>query len=111
MKLIEKIKKSKWFKITGNIYVLIITIFVVWMLFFDSNSLLNHLELKNEIDNLEKQKKHLQKEIKKDKETIKILKNDQGLEKFAREEYYLKKDNEEIYIIEYEDSLKNKNDE
>ena len=32
------------------------------------------------------------------------------LEKFAREEYYLKKKNEEIYIIEYEDSLKNKQD-
>lgn len=111
MKLVEKIKNSKWFKIIGNIYVLIITIFVVWMLFFDSNSLLNHLELKNEIDNLEKQKNHLQKEIAKDKETIKKLKNEQGLEKFAREEYYLKKDNEEIYIIEYEDSLKNKNDE
>ncbi|MGB5498080.1 MAG: septum formation initiator family protein, partial [Maribacter sp.] len=33
------------------------------------------------------------------------------LEKFAREHYYLKKKNEEIYLIEYEDSLKNKKDE
>ncbi|UOB16923.1 FtsB family cell division protein [Abyssalbus ytuae] len=106
MKLPEKIKNSKWFKITGNIYVLISTIFVIWMLFFDSNSLLNHLELKREINKLKKQKEHLESEIAKDKQTIKNLKNEEGLEKFAREKYYLKKENEEIYIIEYEDSLK-----
>ena len=111
MNVLKKIKNSKWFKVTGNIYVLIITIFVSWMLFFDSNSLLTHLELKQEINKLEKQKEHLQKEIDQDKKTIKSLRNDKGIEKFAREEYFLKKDNEEIYIIEYEDSLKLKDNE
>ena len=38
--------------------------------------------------------------------------NEEGLEKFAREKYYMKKENEEIYIIEYEDSItKHKEDE
>lgn len=106
MNLLKKIKKNKWFKVTSNIYVVIITIFIIWMLFIDSNSLLTHIELKKEIKKLEKQKEHLQKEIHQDKKTIKNLRNDKGLEKFARENYYLKKDNEEIYIIEYEDSLK-----
>jgi cell division protein FtsB len=111
MSLLKKIRKSKWFKVSSNIYIVIITIFVIWMLFIDSNSLLTHIELKNQIKKLEKQKEHLQKEINKDKSTIKDLKNDKGVEKFAREEYYLKKDNEEIYIIEYEDSLKMKDNE
>lgn len=106
MNLLKKIKKNRWFKVTSNIYVVIITIFIIWMLFIDSNSLLTHIELKKEIKKLEKQKEHLQKEIYQDKKTIKNLRNDKGLEKFARENYYLKKDNEEIYIIEYEDSLK-----
>ena len=39
------------------------------------------------------------------------LSDPEELEKFAREQYYLKKKDEEIFIIEYEDSLKNKNDE
>ena len=41
----------------------------------------------------------------KDNKAIKKLSTEEGLEKFAREEYYMKRDNEDIYIIEYEDSL------
>ena len=39
---------------------------------------------------------------------VKKLSTEEGLEKFAREEYYMKRDSEEIFIIEYEDSLKTK---
>ena len=53
-----------------------------------------------------KKKVHLQKEIAKDKKALKALRNKKELERFAREEYYYKKENEEIFIIEYEDSLK-----
>ena len=51
------------------------------------------------------------REIEKDNKVIKKLSTEEGLEKFAREEYYMKRDNEEIFIIEYEDSLKTKSDE
>ena len=108
---IKKLKKKKWFGILTNIYVLVLTAFVVWMLFFDTNSLLIHKELKKEIKNLEKTQDFLRNEIEKDKKIIKKLSDSNELEKFAREEYYLKKKNEEIYLIEYEDSLKNKKDE
>ena len=107
----KEIKKKKWFSILTNIYILILTVFVVWMIFFDTNSLLIHMELKKEINKLEKQKEFLNEEIKKDKEIIDRLSDPEELEKFAREQYYLKKKNEEIYIIEYEDSLKNLVDE
>ncbi len=105
----KEFKKSKWFRVAAlfsSIYVLVLTAFVVWMLFFDTNSLLIHLELKKEINKLEKQKEFLQIEISKDKEIIDKLSDPKELEKFAREQYYLKKKNEEIYLIEYEDSLK-----
>jgi cell division protein FtsB len=76
------------------------------MVFFDTNSLLIHLELKKEINKLEKQKEFLKNEIDNDKKIIETLSDPKELEKFAREHYYLKKKNEEIYLIEYEDSLK-----
>ncbi len=104
---IKDIKKKKWFSRVTNMYVLVLTIFVIWMVFFDTNSLLIHLELKKEIKNLEKQQQYLREEIAKDKKIIEKLSDEKELEKFAREEYYLKKKNEEIYIIEYEDSLNN----
>lgn len=85
-----------------KLYVVILVFFVVWMAFFDSNSLLTHRELNKEINKLNKQKQFLEKEIEKDKNTLLILNTDEGKEKMGREAYYLKHDNEEIYIIEYD---------
>lgn len=99
-------KSKKWFKVLTNTYVLVLTAFVIWMLFFDTNSLLIHLELKKEINKLEKTQEFLKREIEKDKKIIEKLSDEEELERFAREEYYLKKKDEEIYLIEYEDSLK-----
>jgi len=108
---IKDIRKKKWFGVVTNMYVLVLTVFVVWMVFFDTNSLLIHWELKKQIDNLEKQRDFLHEEIEKDKKIIEKLSDPEELEKFAREQYYLKKKNEEIYLIEYEDSIKTSNDE
>lgn len=105
---LKDLKKKKWFSLLTNMYVLVLTVFVIWMLFFDTNSLLIHLELKKEINKLEKQQEFLKEEIAKDKKILEKLSDPEELEKFAREQYYLKKKNEEIYLIEYEDSLKNK---
>ena len=98
----------KYFK---NIYVIILILFALFMIFWDSNSLLIHNELNNDIEKLENEKEYYRKEIIKDNKAIKELKKEEGHEKFAREEYYMKRDNEDIYIIEYQDSLKvNKNE-
>jgi cell division protein FtsB len=75
------------------------------MLFFDTNSLLIHRELRKEINKLEKQQEFLKEEIAKDRAIIEKLSDPKELEKFAREQYYLKRKNEEIYLIEYEDSI------
>ena len=83
-------------------------VFVIWMLFFDANSFLIHHELNSEMNDLENAREHYKREILKDEKAIKALSTEEGLERLAREKYYMKRDNEEIYIIEYEDSIKNK---
>ena len=103
--------KSKFLKPFKNVYVLILVVFAVWMLFFDANSWLIHHELNTDIEDLQNQKEYYKKEIEKDKKAIKKLSTEDGLEKFAREKYYMKRENEDIFIIEYEDSLKTKNNE
>lgn len=75
------------------------------MLFFDANSWLIHNELNKEIEELETEKDFYKNEIIKDKKAIKELSTEEGVEKLAREKYYMKQDNEEIFIIEYQDSL------
>lgn len=104
------LKNKKWFRIISNKYVLIILIFVVWMFFFDGNSYLIHRELNQEIEKLEGNKEYFNQEIDQDKAQIGKLKDSAELERFAREEYFMKKANEEIYIIEYEDSIPKKDD-
>lgn len=89
-----------------NIYFLISLVFVIWMLFFDGNSWLIHRELNKEKAKIENSKEFYKNEIKKDLKEIKELSTQNGLEKFAREKYYMKKENEDIFIIEYEDSIK-----
>lgn len=111
MKLSE-IRQNKWFRFISNKYVLILILFVVWMLFFDTNSFLIHNELNQDIKALENNKEFYKEEIKMDKTFIEKMKDSGEIEKFAREQYYLKKEKEDIFIIEHEDSIpKKKNDE
>ena len=109
MKLISKIKNNKWIRIIGNKYLIITVFFVFWMLFFDTNSFLIHKELNDDIKKLEENKKAYLEEIINDKIFIDKMKDSAEIEKFAREQYYLKKENEEIYLIEHEDSVKTEN--
>lgn len=83
-----------------NPFVLITFFFVVWMLFFDTNSYISQRELSKTIDQLEKDQKHYRMEIKKDSVALEELSNSEGIEKYAREKYFMKKENEEIFIIE-----------
>ena len=104
-------KNKRFLKPFKNVVFVISLLFAIWMLFFDSNSWFIHNELNNDIKALENEREYYKNEIEKDKKEIKKLSNDKGVEKYGREKYHMKKENEEIYIIEYEDSLKdNKNE-
>tara|TARA_B100001059_G_scaffold42887_1_gene34852 strand:- start:1935 stop:2246 length:312 start_codon:yes stop_codon:yes gene_type:complete len=103
MEIINKIKNSKFFKLLSNLYILTSLVFFIWIFFIDSNSILVNLELKKEINELNERKSLLEKQIEIDKKFILNLKNPDSLEKYAREELFMKKDNEEIYIIEFKE--------
>ena len=107
----KDLKKKTWFKFMSNKYVLVLTVFIVWMLFLDSNSWLIHRELNQEIEEIEANKLYYKKEIESDKQILKELEDSIEIERFARETYFMKRPNEDIYIIEYEDSLNTDTDE
>lgn len=100
----KALKQKKGFKLFTNTYILVLTIFLIWMVFFDGNSLLIHRELQKEINELKQQREFLKEEIEKDKKMLNEFKSPKALEKYAREKYYMKKANEEVFLIEYEDS-------
>ena len=102
--MFKKLRSKRWFRIASNKYTLVLLAFVFWMLFLDSNSWLIHHELDSEVDDLNKNKEYYLNEINKDKAIIQKLNDSLELEKFARQEYYMKRENEEIFIIEYEDT-------
>lgn len=100
--MLKKLRGNKVVRILSNKYVIILLLFVVWMIFFDENSLINHWELDREIDKLEKSNEYYRDQIEQDKKVIDNLNDPDSLEKYAREEYKMKKENEEIFLIEYD---------
>ncbi len=94
--------KNKLFKLIKSTYGIIIILFIFWMIFFDSNSLIIHNELNNDINELDVQKSYYEKEIAKDNIELQLIQTDSGLEKYAREKLFMKKENEEIFLIEYD---------
>lgn len=98
----KDLRKKTWFKIISNKYVLISLVFAAWMIFLDTNSWFIHHELDQEIDELQDNKNYYQNEIAKDKAIIENLQDSVELEKFARQKYYMKRADEDIYIIEYD---------
>jgi len=105
LKTLKKIWENPWFKRLTNIYILVSVFFIFWMLFFDTNSLRIYWSLNQKVKELEKQKQTLIQEIEADKAFILKMKDTSALERFGREQYFLKKNNEDIYIIEFQDSL------
>ncbi len=105
MKLKDIANKYPFLKILGNRYVLVILFFIVWILFLDNYSYLEHRVLDKKLDELEENKEYYIQEIKKDSTSIRELNDPNQTEKYAREKYYMKRENEDIYIIEFEDSI------
>lgn len=97
--------KSPVLRFFGNRYVLVSVFFIVWILFLDNYSYLEHRLLDKDIQELEENKQYYIQEIKKDSTAIKQLNDPDQTEKYAREKYYMKRENEDIYIIEFEEDV------
>ena len=104
---VSKIKSNKYFKFFTNFYIVVSLFSIIWMLFIDTNSYIFHSTLNSEIDDLIIRKEKLKKEIANDQKLINDLKDPDNYEAFAREKFFMKKEGEEIYIIEFKDSIKN----
>ncbi len=91
---------KKILPVIKNKFVLTILIFIIWLLFFDHNNLVDRVKDFNHLRQLEKDKKYYIERIDKDSKRLEQLKtNNKNLEKFAREQYLMKKDNEDIFVI------------
>lgn len=101
----KKLRENPWFKLATNIYALIGLFFVIWMVFLDTNSLLIYLNLERKLSDLERQKAVLERDIEKDKKTLLQLNDSVELERYARERYFMKRKNEDVYLIEFSDSV------
>lgn len=74
--------------------------FLIWMLFFDEYNWLRIRNDSQKLDNLKEERLYLKEKIEKDRQQLHTLQNDtEALERFAREEYMLKKEDEEVFII------------
>jgi cell division protein FtsB len=99
-----RITKNTIKQILINKYSISIAIFAAWIYFFDQNSIWERHENEAVIREFQKEKDYFLKNIENNKKKIHELKtNRKNLEKFAREQYLMKKKNEDIFIIIEED--------
>ena len=83
-----------------NKYILTIFIFLLWILLLDSNNLISRYKEIRELQKLRNDKEYYIQKIEVDKSKLRELKtDDQNLEKFAREQYQMKKPDEDLYIV------------
>lgn len=79
--------------------------FAVWMLFFDRNDVTLQIRRVRELNKLEQNEKNMMLRIVNTKKELGLLKtNPETLEKYAREKYMMKKDNEDLYIVTFDSS-------
>ncbi|MBP5668677.1 MAG: septum formation inhibitor [Salinivirgaceae bacterium] len=84
----------------NNKYVIASLIFLLWILFFDQNNLLNRISDLRNLREMKAQKEYYAKKIETDIQRTKELEtDDDNLEKFAREQYLMKKANEDVFVI------------
>ena len=90
----------KLLKTFKNKYLIATVAFLVWMVFFDHNNLILHYQYRSELNELNKSKKYYQEQIDKTKKEVEMMKaNPKWMEKVAREQYLMKRDNEDIFVF------------
>lgn len=88
------------FKILRNKYVIASLLFLTWIIFFDENSIVSHQKNKRRLYELKQQEEYYRARIEEDKEKLEDLKaGEEKLEKFAREQYYMSKSDEDVFIV------------
>lgn len=109
MKKLRLIFPEKYIPYVKNKYFLTAFGFLIWLSFFDRNDFITTSSYRNKCHSLQKEKKYYESEIEKNKAALHdLMTNRFNLEKYGRENYYMKKDNEEIFVIIKEKTAKEK---
>lgn len=83
-----------------NKYILTTSIFLLWIILLDSNNLISRIKYMRELHNLRSDREYYSRKIEDDRKKLRELKTDNdNLEKFAREQYHMKKADEDLYIV------------
>lgn len=94
------LQKVKYILLKIDKHILVVACFGVWMLFFDQNNLFKREEYNSKIDELNEQISFYKNDIEKSiRETNELKSNVENLEKFAREKYLMKKNDEVIFLV------------
>ncbi len=105
MKIRESLKRigsSGLVKIIRNKYLIATLVFALWVTFFDSNNIIQWSKVVLNISEQESQKRYYRESIKATEEKLNELSsNRDSLEKFAREQYLFKEEDEDIFIVEW----------
>ena len=84
-----------------NKYFLASSLFAVWMLFFDRNDLFTQLGRKADLKQIEQSKDYFSQKIAEGKKfSLDMRSNAAAVEKFVREKYLMKRDNEDLFLIQ-----------
>jgi len=84
-----------------NKYLLATTFFISWLLFFDHNDVFTTFKRNQELKDLKAKKEYYQEQIKLTQKEVDALRlNAASLERVAREKYLMKKENEDLFIVE-----------
>lgn len=87
-----------------NKYLIAVVVFLVWLLLFDRNSLIDRYRYIRTLHDMEDEKQYYIERIEEDSRRLNELKTDrENLEKFAREQYFMKRENEDVFVIVTED--------
>lgn len=83
-----------------NKYILTMTIFVIWIILLDTNNLIERYRQMSELRKLKSEREYYMKKIEEDRSKLNELKtDDDNLEKFAREQYKMKRKDEDLFIV------------
>lgn len=97
--------KSGIFKIISNKFVIASILFLTWIIFFDENSIVSHQKNRRQLNELIQQRQYYKERIASDRQKLQDLnKGKEELEKFAREQYYMSKPDEDVFIVVEEDN-------
>ena len=95
--------------ILKNKYLIAGIAFLTWMLFFDRNDLMSQYDYRQQLNKLEAEKNFYTTETEKTVKDLTELTSDRAkLEKFAREKYLMKKENEDVFVVVKEEIKKEK---